>query len=237
MSPRSPAKRITERFNDPNSEGSDYDDNFPVSGTGAGKAPTVPSGPIREEDKSDAIIKFRNRIEWLEAREGHYVERIADLKQEIAKMQLEAIDRQRSLHVDAIRATLKTIQGISSTSKRIQTCPHDMDATFTRVKKYKIPWRKVTVPARDINPFPVQLKMLTWETIEEKRIESFPDDKPTIPISWYIKSFELKAGSAKDNKAQVDEFSHREEGRRGRGEHNARFRGYRGSRGRGYRGN
>jgi hypothetical protein len=237
-SPKSPPKKVTHRYNNPDTSGSEYDENFPVSGTGAGKGPAVPIGPINDDDRNEAIGALRNRVEWLEAREAHFIDKIADLKQEIGKMQLEAIDRQRSLHVDAIRATLKTIQGISTNTKRLQTSPHDMDACHIRIKKYKLPWTKITVPPRDINPHPVDIKLIDWDTIEAKRVESFPEDKPNIPIGWYIKSFELKAGSARAAQANVEEFTHRDDNRRGgRGDHAQRYRGYRNNRGRGYRGN
>jgi hypothetical protein len=204
-----------------------------VDGKGAGPAPAEPQENIPQEEMPEAIQMLKAKIVWLEGREEHLIYKIQCQKDEISKLEIEAVEAKRSLQTYAIKATLKTIQGISTSTKRLQTNPHDMHAAELRVNKYKIPWGKMTVPPREINPQEVPIEIINWETVEKVRTEKYPDDKQVIPVSWYTKNYELKAGSAKSNTTYDD----KEEPRRGRGDHNPQYRGYRGGRGRGYRGN
>lgn len=213
----------------------DIDTCFPVDGTGAGPAPEIPEGAIQEDDMSKAIIAYKNRIAWLEARETNYMDKITCQYDEIVKLKQDALETKRSLQVESIKATLKTIQGIQTSTKRIQAAPHEMDAAHIRVKKYGLKWSKITVPPREINPNAVDIKIIHWDQVEKARVEKHPEDKPQVPNSWYTKSYELKAGSAKGT--QTYDENAREEPRKSRGEHYPRARGHRGGRGRGYRGN
>ena len=87
----------------------DIDTCFPVDGTGAGPAPEIPEGAIQEDDMSKAIIAYKNRIAWLEARETNYMDKITCQYDEIVKLKQDALETKRSLQVESIKATLKTI--------------------------------------------------------------------------------------------------------------------------------
>jgi hypothetical protein len=174
---------------------------------------------------------MRERLEWLEGREAHFYDKITNQLMEINKLKQDAREAKKSLQVESIKATLKTIQGISTANKRIQVMPHEMDAAHQRISAYNIKWNDITIPPREINPFPIPLKIVDWEVVEKCRLKDHPDDKQQIPLSFYMRSYEHKAGGNKEK----DEGSDDKSSRRGRGDSNPRYRGYRG-RGRGYRG-
>jgi hypothetical protein len=46
----------------------------------------------------------------------------------ISQEKEDALETKRSLQVESIKATLKTIQEIQTSTKRIQAAPHEMDA-------------------------------------------------------------------------------------------------------------
>jgi hypothetical protein len=219
---------VTNKFNNPDSDG-DYDDIFPIDGVGSGPAPDVPVGPIAEEDYLQAVNALRNRVEWLEAREINFFDKLQAQQTEIVKLKQDAEEQKRSLQVESIKATLRTIQGISTSTKRLQTMPHDMDASHQRIAQYGLPWSNINIPGRDINPVTVPLKIMNWDTVEQERAAKYPDDKANIPLNWYMRQYEHRAGTAKHKEEPAEENT-----RRGRGDNTPRYRGYRGGRGRGY---
>ena len=232
-SPRSPKKKVVDRYNDPDTSG-EYDDVFPTEGKGSGPGPVVPTGPIDENDRQEAINCLRERIEWLEGRESHYLDKMTAQHMELLKLKQDAKEAKKALQVESIKATLKTIQGISTANKRLMTMPHDMDAAHQRIHQYGLHWSNIKIPPRDINPVEVPISIIDYDMAERARVKDHPDDKAYVPLNMYMRAYEHKAGTAKHKEDGAGDDTSRGGGR---GNSNPRYRGYRGRGSGGYRGN
>jgi hypothetical protein len=148
--------------------------------SGMNSAPYAPG----DNQYMTEILRLKGIIRSRDRKADIDNETISELQTEVNEMASTLRQKELSLHQDVIKATMRAVQGLKTSDKGVQCCPHDMSAAYRRTFEYGIPWIKMKNG----------VYMVDWATVEAERVGNHPEDPAVPKLTTWVRSYDHRPG-------------------------------------------